>query len=265
MKHLLLITLIFVSISILAQDRVFTYAYQSNVLNKGQKELEVWTTLKNGREHFFKGFKNRIEFEIGLGSKLQTSFYLNNEYKKGIGEENGMEYFFTENKQSFSNEWKLKLSDPVANMIGSAIYFEYTLAPSETELEGKLIFDKQTGKIIQAFNIVGEFEFEKEFEAEGDEIEVENEKEVALELNYGLSIKIKENLFIGLELLNQNEIKDSEIEHSILSAGLGFSYSIKGFWINFSVLPQITDLKLNKQDLAGHEKVQGRLIFAYEF
>lgn len=247
-----------------AQDRVFTYTYQSNVLNSGQKELEIWTTMKTGREHYYKSFKNRIEFEIGLGKKLQTAFYLNNEYKKGIGEENGIEYGFESSKQSFSNEWKLKLSDPVANAFGSALYFEFTLAPSSTELEGKIILDKQIGNIIQALNIVGEYEFEKEFEADGDEIEVETEKEIALELNYGLSCKIKENLFLGIELMNQNEIKDSEIEHSVLFAGAGFSYFSKGFWINFSILPQVTDFKINKPDLNSHERIQGRLIFAYE-
>jgi hypothetical protein len=248
-----------------SQDRVFTYTYQSNVLNAGQKELEVWTTMKSGREHYYKSFKNRIEFEIGLGKKLQTAFYLNNEYKKGIGEENGIEYVFANNEQSFSNEWKLKLSDPVANRIGSALYFEYTLAPSETELEGKLIFDKQSDKLIQAFNIVGEFEFEKEFESEGDEIEIENEKEIVLELNYGISYKISKNLFLGIELVNQNEIVESEVEHSILLAGAGVSYFTNGFWLNFSVLPQITDFTMNKMDLESHEQIQGRLIFAYEF
>ena len=248
-----------------AQDRVFTYTYQSNVLNSGQKEIEIWTTMNTGREHYYRGFKNRVEFEIGLGKKLQTSFYLNSDYAKGIEEANGSEYSFENNEHSFSNEWKLKLSDPVANRVGSALYFEYTLAPSATELEGKLIFDKQTNNFIQAFNIVGEYEFEKEFENNGDEIEVENEKELTVELNYGLSYKINKNLFLGLELFNQNEITDSEVEHSILLAGAGFSYFTKGFWVNFSILPQVTDFTMNKPDLEDHERIQGRLIFAYEF
>ncbi len=264
-KYLFFILFLFTLSLSYAQDRVFAYTYQSNVLNSGQKELEIWTTMNTGREHYFKGFKNRLEFEIGLGKKIQTAFYLNNEYQEGIGVENGSEYVYNNNRQSFSNEWKLKLSDPVANRLGTALYFEYTLAPLATELEGKLIFDKQAGNIIQAINIVGEFEFEKEFENEGNEIEVETEKETAMELNYGLSCKLKENLFLGLEILNQNEITGSEVEHSILLAGAGFSYSTKGFWINFSILPQVTDFILNKQDLTDHERIQGRLIFAYEF
>ena len=60
-----------------AQDRLFTYTYQSTVLNKGQRELEVWNTLRTGRQDYYARFDNRTEFEIGLGKNLQTAFYLN--------------------------------------------------------------------------------------------------------------------------------------------------------------------------------------------
>jgi hypothetical protein len=160
-----------------AQDRVFTYTYQSNVLNQGQKELEVWTTLGTGRHDFYRALNHSLEFEIGLGGKLQTAFYLNYGYSTGITQSNGADVLNSSNSYSFSNEWKLKLSDPVANAIGSAVYFEYGLAPGETELEGKLILDKQSGRFVQAFNLSGELETEKDFETTGNEIEAENKHE----------------------------------------------------------------------------------------
>jgi hypothetical protein len=69
------------TISLLAQDRLFTYTYQSTLLNNGQRELEVWNTLRAGRQDYYARIDNRTEFEIGLGKNLQTAFYLNLTFK----------------------------------------------------------------------------------------------------------------------------------------------------------------------------------------
>jgi hypothetical protein len=265
MRKILLIIAFLGFVRANAQDRVFTYTYQSGVLNKGQKELEIWTTLANGRDNYYRGFDHRMEFEIGLGGKLQTAFYLNYGYSKGVIEENGIQTLTSNTDYSFSNEWKLKLSDPVANRIGSAIYFEYTLAPTETELEGKIILDKQTGNFVNAFNIVGEYGIGKNFIANGTKLEMENEKELIIELNYGISYKIKDALNIGLEIFNQNLVNESNWENSVLSLGPCFSYSINGLWINLTFMPQIVNLKGGGLELTEHERLQTRLIFSYEF
>ena len=265
MKKLFVLGAILACFSGQAQDRVFTYTYQSNVLNKGQKELEVWTTLGTGRKDFYRGLNHRMEFEVGLGGKLQTAFYLNYGYSKGISENNGIDFLNSNTSYSFANEWKLKLSDPVANKLGSALYFEYTLAPDETELEGKLILDKQTGRFIHALNLVGELEFEKEFETEGTEIEAETEREFKFEWNYGFSYKISERWFAGVELMNENVFAEGELEKSLLSAGPGISYTGSGFWVNFTLMPQLTNLKGGSRDIVDEDGLQARLIFSYEF
>jgi hypothetical protein len=265
MKRILFIAAIMGSISAIAQDRVFTYTYQSNVLNKGQKELEVWTTLGTNRQDYYRGLDHSLEFEIGLGKKLQTAFYLNYGYSTGISSSNSNDVLINENSYSFANEWKLKLSDPVANRLGSAVYFEYALAPEETALEGKLILDKQTGRIIHALNLVGELELGKMFETDENHINPETEKEYKMELNYGLSCKINERWFAGIELMNENVFAESQLEKSILTAGPVVSYSGQGFWINFTVMPQLTDLKAGERDISDEDGLQARLIFSYEF
>ena len=208
---------------------------------------------------------HRLEFELGLGGKLQTAFYLNYGYSSGILHGTGSEFLSNKNSYSFANEWKLKLTDPVANRLGSALYFEYTLAPGETELEGKLILDKQTGKFTHAFNLVGELEFEKEFETVGSELESEVEKEFTLEWNYGLSRRISNRWFAGVEFLNKNIFEESELEKSLLYGGPGVSYSGDGFWINFTLMPQLTNLKGGGRSIAGDDGLQARLIFSYVF
>lgn len=265
MKKLFALIAVLATFVAQAQDRVFTYTYQSNVLNQGQKELEVWTTLGTDRQDYYRGFDHRLEFEIGLGSKLQTAFYLNYGYSTGISQANGIDVLNSSSSYSFSNEWKLKLSDPVANAIGSAVYFEYGLAPKETELETKLILDKQSGRFIQAFNLSGELETEKDFDHSVTKIEAENDYEFKLEWNYGLSYRINERWFAGLEFRNENVFEDGTFEKSILSAGPGFSYLGKGYWINFTLMPQITDLKSGRRNIVGSDGFQARLIFSYEF
>lgn len=265
MKKILFIAAFLMAIGAVAQDRVFTYTYQSNVLNKGQKELEVWSTLGTGRQDYYRGLTHSLEFEIGLGGKLQTAFYLNYGYNKGIASENGTEVLSSTNSYSFSNEWKLKLSDPVANRLGTAFYLEYKLAPDAFDLEGKLILDKQSGRFTNAINLVGELGWEKKFSPEGNRITTQTEKELNLELNYGFSYKINENWFAGVELMNENVLAEGELQKSLLKAGPCISYSGQGFWLNFTVMPQLTDLKTGSRSIVYDDGLQARLIFSYAF
>jgi len=265
MKKIVLFTVFLISLSTQAQDRLFTYTYQSNVLNKGQKELEVWSTLRSGRDNYYRAFDHSMEFEVGLGGKLQTSFYLNYGYSKGIVTSNNIQSLESNNSYSFANEWKLKLTDPVINPIGSALYFEYKLGTDETELEGKLILDKQIGKSTHALNIVGEYEIENKFETNGNLITPKNEGEFKLEFNYGYAYKLNKNWALAAELMNQSTISGGNWEYSVLSAGPGISYNMNGFWVNLTCMPQITNLKTGNPEFHDGQKLQTRLIFSYVF
>jgi hypothetical protein len=265
MKKYLLLGIMTSALAMNAQDRLFTYTYQSGVLNKGQKEMEVWTTIANGREHFYRGIEHRLEFEVGLGSNLQTSVYLNYGYNTAIEEENGIQNLVNETEYSVSNEWKLKLSDPVANKIGSALYLEGELSPIESALEGKILLDKQFGNLTSALNLVGEFVNEKAFVSNGTSIKTNNLGELNLEWNYGLSYSVKEHLGVGFEAFNQNQFVASKWSNSVLLLGPCLSYSTDGFWANVSCMPQIADLKGKGLELKDHEHLQTRLIISYAF
>ena len=233
---------------------------------KGQKELELWTTLSNGRNHFFRGIDHRMEYEVGLGGNLQTAFYLNYGYSKGIEETNGVQTLNSNVEYSFSNEWKYKLTDPVANMLGSALYFEYSIAPSSTELEGKIILDKQIGRFTHAFNLVGEYELSKDFHENGNKIAMKSENELKIELNYAFAFKVNKGLSVGMDFFDQNQFStQSKLENSVLLLGPCLSYSSNGFWVNLSVMPQITDFKNGGLNLNDYEKLQTRLAFSFAF
>jgi hypothetical protein len=265
-KALLILPCLFLgSFHAVAQDRIFTYVYQSLVLNKGEKELEVWTTYRTGKEDYYRRLDSRAEFEIGLGKRLQTSFYLNYTVKtRGVMVDTlaGLE---TENEFSISNEWKYKISDPVADALGSAVYGEITLGTTELELEAKLILDKRIGRVTQALNLV----FEPEWSWKPSGAEISAGTEYKFEINYGIGVFAGKGFTLGAEIRNPNMAEGGEWENSALYAGPTLSYAREGFWVNLTFMPQIAGLRgitpgqgLN---LDEYERYQFRLMFSYMF
>lgn len=257
-KFMILLLVVFNTSLVFAQDRIFTYTYQSNVLAPGEREIEPWTTFRWGRKDFFRAIDSRLEMEIGVANQLQTAFYLN--VSQETEEEAGV--LSTHEEISFSNEWKYKIWDPVADPIGFGLYGEWTAGTRELELEGKLIFDKRINNSVWALNLVAEHEWEKEPE----DGEIETEREWGFEGDLGFSCRIARGVHLGIEVRNVNEIKSGEWEHSALFAGPTLSYFRDNFWLNLTILPQITAFKGKTSGgriLDGHEKLETRLIFSF--
>ena len=245
-----------------AQDRLFTYTYQSTVLNKGQREIESWNTLRTGREDFYARYDNRTEYEIGLGNNLQTAFYLNLTSKTKTETNNSVKSLSTENEIGFSNEWKLKLLDPVADPLGLALYGEVGIASNEFELEGKILLDKKIGNFTIAANGV----YEQEFAPGYENNELEWEKEKKLEGYLAFAYSLSPRFHFTQENAYRNVFLEGELAHSALYSGLGFSYVHEKFWINFTALPQVAAFEgqgNNNLNLDEYEKVQFRLLFSY--
>ncbi len=270
MKKLLTIAIILLTaLNIKAQDRVFSRTYQSTVLPAGSLDLEYWATSRAGREQFYHRLDQRLEMEIGLGRNWQTAFYLNLSSTTQLNEDGTA--FTTSFSPGVSNEWKWKMTDPVANALGSALYGEFTVKPREIEFEAKLILDKRMKNTLLAYNLVGELELEYELELEPghEKPELEREKEYVVEQDFGLMQFLKPNLGVGFEVRNHNEIAHGEWEHSALFAGPSIHWSGKNWFINFNILPQLTNLK--KAEGAGnlvldeHEKVETRVLVAFTF
>jgi hypothetical protein len=246
-----------------ANERHFTFTYETATLPKGAKEIEIWTTPRIGRDDFYSRFDNRAEFEVGVTDRLMTALYLNFTSitaKSATGLESEFEF------AGVSSEWKYKIMDPVADAVGFAVYGEVTGAPSELELEAKLLFDKQVGNLLLAANLVGEYELEFEGEMNGTEVEIETEKEIVVEVDLGASWIVTPGVGIGLELRNHNEVHDGDFEHSALFAGPTFWYATDSWWLALSVLPQLPALKAGEANdtlvLDEHEKVMARLLFS---
>jgi len=124
------------------------------------------------------------------------------------------------------------------------------------------LFDKQIGKTLFAFNIVGE----NEWEAEVNKNDVEMESEMKSEIDFGISHSFNNLFSAGIELRNANVSKDGEVEASSLFAGPVFSYNAENWWTTLTILPQLMSFKEKtngKLDLIEYERIETRLLFSF--
>ena len=258
-----------------AQDRVFAYTYQSNVLNTGSVDFEFQNTLRTGKVGPYSPYiygqhlDQRLELEVGLGGKVQTAFYINSElFHYADTSSDGMNQDL---KISFSNEWKWKISDPVANAVGTGLYGEIEAGGSNIELEGKLIFDKQFPHDLVALNIAGKYELEREISRVDKVTKATWVYNSPIELYLGYMHFFSHTIGLGLEARNNNDITQKNgWMNSVFFAGPVFHVSIDNFMINFSSLPQIVNLHKTKaapgsRDLDGFEAAEIRLLVGYSF
>jgi hypothetical protein len=248
----------------LATERHFTYTYETGVLPPGAREVEIWTTAGIGRagpDSRYEQFDHRVEFEIGLTDRLQTSLYLN---LQTLSLPTGGEMVTSSTFTGVSNEWKYKVLDPVANAVGLAFYGELGLGPSLAEFETKVLLDKRMGPWLLAANAI--FESETEFAVQGTQQEWNGN------LSLGASYFLMHNLSLGLEAQNLNVFREDG-NYSALFAGPVISYNLPTWWVSLTVMPQLPALKTpaplpgtfstSSLVLNDQERYNARLLFAF--
>jgi hypothetical protein len=247
-----------------ANRRRFAYVYESPVLPKGARELELWNTLRLNKANWYRGLDNRTEFEFGLGGNLQTSLYLNLTSEATF---DGTNVSHTGTEFGISNEWKYKALDRVADPIGIGLYVEGGLVTDEVELEGKLILDKQMDKFLVAFNAVGE----KEYEYIGQNGAVDAENATKLEFDLGACYLVTPEFGVGLEARNHavmTEANEKDVTYSALFVGPSLSYAGDNWWVVLAMMPQVTGKSGDadvKYDFVEHEKFEARLLLSFDF
>lgn len=262
MRKIIAILFCICAVSVNAQDRSFARTYTSNVLPKGAIDLELWHTSRIGRANtFYNAQDQRMELEFGLGKNIQTAFYFNRYQQRFSTGANGTE---TSNETGFSNEWKFKLSDPTANRIGSALYFEAGMkGGDEIELETKIILDKYIGKNLFAFNAVAEFE--KEFEWKNSGVK-SNGWSTPIEFDLAYQYSLRPRLGVGFEIVNKNDIAKGEgWKNSLLYAGPTLNFRNDKWFVIVNYLPQLVNVHKTiyapgKTELTDHERAEARIL-----
>lgn len=245
-----------------ATDRRFAFSYESGVLAPGEVEFEPWTTVRAGREHHYAAFEQRLEFELGLVPNLQTALYWNfgATSESVLDEATGSRVRTSSTRfQSLSSEWKVKLSDALADPLGFALYIEGSYGPEEAELEGKLILDKQVQNLLLAANLVGEQEWEFAEDA------TESEQKFALTLGAGYFAT--PSLVVGLEAISSTTlVEGGEVESSTVHVGPSLAYAADRYWLVLGTVAQVFAPKAesgDSLDLEHGEHVWARALLGF--
>ena len=78
------------SIPVFAAESQFAYNYTTDLLPKGQKEIEQWFTWRHAKDQGkFDVWEGRTAFEYGVTDNFQAAFYLN--YLKNKSYHNGID------------------------------------------------------------------------------------------------------------------------------------------------------------------------------
>jgi hypothetical protein len=233
-----------------ADIRLFSYTYQATPVVKNEVEMENWVTWKTTR---LKGnnedqFEFRHEFEWGVTDRLQLSLYVADWSYRPNGPDQGSTY------DNAALEVIYNLTNPNTSFLGSSIYGELTLGEHEAEIEGKLLLQKNLGKLVLAYNVGLEAGWEGEKFGHWND---ETTGEFAQVL--GASYEVTPHFTVGAEVLNEIEWPEwSQPESPRVFAGPNASVSIGRFYATVTPLFQLTQQR-TEPDL------QTRLIVGFSF
>ncbi len=251
---------VLLAVPAVANERHFTWSYESATLPAGAVEIEPQTTFRMGREQYYLGMDHRLEFEFGITDHLMGALYLN------FGTEtmrDGSNLTSGSQSQGASAEFKYNLSNAMADAIGSALYLELTATPLEYEIEGKLLLDKRLG----SWHLASNFIYEREWGFEGF---WNNEHKLAVSL--GATYFLTEHLTLGAEVYGQGTLEqtptntDTTLQHGALFVGPVVGYSSHSWWLVTSVTPQVVGFgdavtaAGTSRDLTDFHAVQARVI-----
>ncbi len=236
-----------------ADERLFTYSYEAEVLPKGGLEFEQWITNRSGRDGGrYTRWDLREEIEYGLTDRLTTALYLNfrSVSSEGVeGVEDGSDFTF----KGVSSEWKYQVANPNRSPIGVLLYGEVTYDGDEVGLEEKIILQKNFGeRWVAVVNFT--FEQEWEFEATGTESKAE------IEVSGGLACRITPQFSLGVEARAVREFPEwEEAEDTAVFVGPALHYATANWWATLTVMPQVT------QNYDGFEQLETRFIAGFNF
>lgn len=255
----------FASAGARASERVFAYTKESHVHAPGESALEPQTTYRVGRERYYSELEGRLELEHGLTPGLQLGLYWNfaTRTQDVVTDELTGELSRVSESQlaSASFELKYQLSDPSADVVGSALYVETTLGPSASLLEAKLIVDRWLGRFRLAGNLAVEYELAPVRAVDGSKLQTALVLEPYLGASYGLG----RGFGVGLEL--RAPLALSGDGGRLLFGGPALTFADQSFWLTLGVQPQLlafSEKTANSRlDLSRHERVELRVLAGF--
>lgn len=250
-----------------ADERFFTYVYESEVLPKGHWEFEQWLTYREGFPGGDRNFARHIwdfreELEYGMTERLSAALYLNFRNDQLVARTEG---FPDANEFSFhgvSAEFKYQWFNPNTKPVGVALYFEPTYNGNEQELEYKVIVSKTLG---DKWALAGNISFEQEWEQESGI----GEHESVLEFTAGAAYRFTPHWSAGLEARRHSVYEGLGLGERLGTGwflGPNIHYGSATRWATLTVLPQFSGSPSDGGiDRGEHQSFETRLIFGLNF
>jgi hypothetical protein len=267
MKYSLILGMMLLAGTALADHRIFTYTYEPETEPKGDWELEQYVTSRLtrdaavGQEHYQK-WESRTEVEHGVTDRYTLGVYVNDDYEHfhdpSTGNNSDVNRF-----SGISLENRYNVLDPVENPVGLTLYLEPTWDGQNAELEQKIILGQTHGNWKWAVNLAHATEWEGDL----------NNYEGELELSAGLGYALSSRWTLSLEARDHNELPlYQQWENSAVYLGPTLSYHRMKWWAALTVMPQIYGWNQSGNpdqnthlELEGHERLNLRLIVGYSF
>jgi hypothetical protein len=250
-----------------ADEALFGYLYTTETLPKGVFEYEQWATANYRQSQgTYLGLPLRSEIEYGVTDNFQAALYLNYSYVRAFannrfGETSGPGVPNNADPNATYRRWRLdgvsaefiyRLLSPYKDPFGFALYLEPTWGSQESELEAKLLFQKNflDDRLVLAANVI--FEWSREKKTGGFGLPPDDpgaapstEKETQFEVALGASYLFAPGWRAGIEYRNVNHyagaysFSNSNKEWQASYLGPNIHYGSKKWWITFTALGQL--------------------------
>ena len=184
MKNLILLTLLMLFMINISQAdmRSFVWTYEYLIMEPGEAEIELYTTITSPDKSELKGNTStelNMEAEIGMNEHYDFAIYQN--FKQGI--DGNLKY------SGFKLRTRYKIGEKEDFFVDPLIYLEYKGVPdfSKHEIEAKLILEKDFGNFRFVVNPYFEYEIE------------DDESEIVPKYAFGLRYRPGELFALGFE------------------------------------------------------------------
>jgi hypothetical protein len=232
-----------------ADQRSFTYVYETTTVPQGGFEYEQWVTWEKSKraDSDYDRFSFRHEFEFGITDNLQAALYVDWRYQDGESVDiNRVEF------RDVAAEFIYSILDPNKDPIGLALYLEAGGGDALAYVEGKVLVQKNVGP----FSIAWNGNIEASWEGYNHD-----QKVGELGQTFGVSMELMPALSVGVEAIHELEAanwKHWGASDNVVWVGPNLSYRQKAWWFTITPVFQVTHVDQEPD-------FQTRLIFGINF
>ena len=262
-----------------ADEPLFGFAYTTDLLPRGQWEIEQWSTTRFTKEGgTFWLQENRTELEYGVTDRFQFSIYQN--YDSTAAFQNGP-YGATTTPEPFSydvpgvndryqrsryigtsGEAIVRILSPYTHAVGLALYSEPTFGPGFIESENRVILQKnfRDDRLVLAANLTYAPEFRHVSDDNNPKRRIWQE-ETDANIDLGATYRFRRNWSLGFELINEREFNSFDFTHESNSGyylGPTIHYGGKHFFATATFIEQMPWASSHVDTVPG-ALVDGRL------